>query len=450
MITAPLLERRLADLVAKHGVPAASVAVYADGETVRAAVGTLNMGTGVEATADSVFQIGSVTKAYTATLVLRLVEQGLVVLDQPVVQYLPELRLADDDVTARVTLRHLLSHTSGIDGDNFADTGRGDDALERYVETCQESEQSLPLGAAFSYCNTGYGIAGRLVEKVTGMTWDDALRRHVLEPLGVTSTVTLPEEAIRFRVAYGHVPGPDGQAVMAPYWAVPRSSGPAGGITATAADVLAFARAHLLGSGPLGGDTVRLMRTPVVTVPDPSLGATHWGLGLLLLNPDGRVVVGHEGGTVGQSGFVRWVPDAGVAVALLGNGGDMGAVRDQLLGELLDELAGVQLPPPVVATGDPLPADIDTWLGTYERTNFRLSVERREDSLHGTVELAGLAAAALGASTFEGALLPAGPDRFVTSMLTPTGTMPVVFFRAPDGTRYCHMGGRAQRRVDDA
>ena len=93
----------------------------------------LNVAPAQPATTDSVFQIGSITKVWTATVVMQLVDEGLLDLDTPVVEVLPELQLADPDVTKQVTMRHLLTHTSGIDGDVFTDTGRGDDCLEKYV-----------------------------------------------------------------------------------------------------------------------------------------------------------------------------------------------------------------------------------------------------------------------------------------------------------------------------
>ena len=99
--------------------------------------------------------------------------------------YLPEFAVADPEVSAAVTLRHLLSHTSGIDGDNFADFGRGDDCLERYVESCASLEQTHPLGATMSYCNTGFSILGRVIEVVTGKVWDAVMRERLFEPLGL-------------------------------------------------------------------------------------------------------------------------------------------------------------------------------------------------------------------------------------------------------------------------
>ena len=128
-------QQRLDELVRRHGVPGASLAVLADGDVSTAASGILNAGTGVTATPDSVFQIGSITKIFTTMLVMRLADEHQLDLDQKVAELLPELRLADADADAlgRITVRHLLTHTSGIPGDHFVDTGRGDDAVAKYV-----------------------------------------------------------------------------------------------------------------------------------------------------------------------------------------------------------------------------------------------------------------------------------------------------------------------------
>ena len=95
-----------------------------------------------------------------------------------------------------MTIRHLLTHTSGIDGDVFTDTGRGDDCLEKYVDVLAEAAQNHPLGATWSYCNSGFSLLGRVIEKLTGTTWDQAMRDRLFTPLGLARTVTLPEEAL--------------------------------------------------------------------------------------------------------------------------------------------------------------------------------------------------------------------------------------------------------------
>lgn len=138
------LRERLVELIPRHQVPAAQVAVLAGGEVTTAAAGVLNLDTGVEATSDSLFQIGSITKLYTASLVMQLVDEGRVDLDTPAITYLPELRLGDPVVTEAVTLRHLLTHSSGIAGDHFPELGRGDDVVARYVASLAELGQTHP------------------------------------------------------------------------------------------------------------------------------------------------------------------------------------------------------------------------------------------------------------------------------------------------------------------
>src|SRR5580704_14903547 len=130
MTTADVDERwatRLHDLAAEEGVPGAALGVWADGQEVAAAAyGVLNAETGVRATADSLFQIGSITKVWTTTMIMQLVGEGRLSLDTTVAEVLPGVRIGHEDASEQIAIRHLLSHTSGIDGDIFTDTGRGD------------------------------------------------------------------------------------------------------------------------------------------------------------------------------------------------------------------------------------------------------------------------------------------------------------------------------------
>lgn len=202
-------QRRLAVLAERHHVPGAALGILRlrpgrEDELAEAAHGVLNVDTGVQATTDSVFQIGSISKVWTTTVVMRLVDEGLLDLDAPVADVLPELRLSDPDVTKQVTVRHLLTHTSGIDGDVFTDTGRGDDCLEKYVALLADVAQNHPLGVTWSYCNSGFSLVGRVIEKLTGSTWDAAMRERLFTPLGLRHTGTLPEEALLHRAATGH------------------------------------------------------------------------------------------------------------------------------------------------------------------------------------------------------------------------------------------------------
>ena len=306
---------------------------------------------------DAVFQIGSITKVWTATVVMRLIDDGRLELDTPVVEILPDLKLSSPEMTKGVTIRHLLTHTSGIDGDVFTDTGRGDDCLEKYVEQLAEAPATHPLGATWSYCNSGYSLLGRVIEKLTGQTWDAAMKELLFEPLGLTRTGTLPEDALLHAAAIGHVSGGE-SPVVAPVWALPRSLGPAGLITATVADVLAFARMHL--AGGVAADGTRIlsekaaaeMTTFQTEVPDKYLLGDSWGLGWIRYDWHGRRLIGHDGNTIGQAAFLRVLPEAGLAAALLTNGGNAHDLYEDLYGEIFAELAGVQIQDPLVPPAD--------------------------------------------------------------------------------------------------
>jgi CubicO group peptidase (beta-lactamase class C family) len=444
---------RLALLADKHGVPGASLAILDGDEIAEAAYGVLNIRTGVEATPDSLFQIGSITKVWTATLVMQLVDEGRLDLDEPVVTYLPGFKVADAEVTRTVTTRHLLAHTSGIDGDLFLDTGRGDDAVSKYVDACASLGQNHPLGATMSYCNSGYTVLGRLVEVLRGQTWDTVLRERLLAPLGLDSAGTLPEEALLHRAATGHITPPGGELQVTPQWGIYRSAGPAGLIHATARQTLAFAQLHLAdgvaadGTRVLSTESARAMREPQVEVPDRWTLGSHWGLGWILMTW-GRPVYGHDGNTLGQAGFLRIVPDAGVAVCLLANGGHARDLFIDLFGEILGELAGVEMPARLEPAATPPDVDLTRYAGDYAREGVEMTLTVEGQGLQARLRSTSALAEALGSEDPPPMqVLPVTDDVFVAKGPDDESWTPFVFFRLDDGTDYVHFGARANPKV---
>jgi dipeptidyl aminopeptidase/acylaminoacyl peptidase/CubicO group peptidase (beta-lactamase class C family) len=452
-------QRRLLELAEKYQVPGAALGILrlgaggSDDEVMVASCGVLNKATGVAASDDSLFQIGSITKVYTATLVMRLVEEGLLRLDTPIAELLPELRLADPEVTKQVTMRHLLTHTSGIDGDIFTDTGRGDDCLERYVGLLAEAAQNHPLGATFSYCNSGFVLAGRVIEKLTGATWDAALRDRLLAPLGLTHTVTLPEQALRFRTAMGHMAEGDAEPVPAPVWELPRSSGPAGAVCASAAEVLAFARLHL--TGGVAPDGTRLLAEATVAdmarrhaeLPDRHSLGDSWGLGWIRFGWDGHRLIGHDGNTLGQSAFLRVLPEAGLAVTLLTNGGHARDLHDALYREIFAELAEVAMPEPLGPAANPPTVDGGRHVGVYERASIRLDVLERPGGLRLRSTVTGPLADLIPDPVEEHDLVPVEENLYVLRPPGGANWVPVTFYSLPTGEAYVHYGVRATPRV---
>lgn len=445
---------RLTALADKHGVVGASLAIRHGDEVAEAATGVLNLRTQQPVTTDSVFQIGSITKVWTATLVMQLVDDGLLDLDEPVARHLPGFSVADEQVARTVTARQLLAHTSGIDGDLFLDTGRGDEALERYVAAMADLTQVHPQGATMSYCNSGYSLLGRLVEVLRGATWDAVLRERLLAPLGLESAGTLPEEALLWGAATGHiVPPGQSEPTVTPQWGIYRSAGPAGLLHMTARDSLALARLHLAdglapdGNRLLSQESAVLMRQEQVAVPDPYTLGSHWGLGWILMTWDGRPVFGHDGATLGQGAFLRVLPETDLSLALNTNGGAHPRdLFEDLYGEVFEALAGVQMP----RRPEPVPgaelSDIDRYTGRYAREAVEMTVEPTSD---GGLQLRVRSTSPLTAGMpdpeplqlvpYDGdVLLAKGPSDEVWNA--------AVFFDL-DGERYLHFGARATRRV---
>ena len=449
------LQTRLAELVAAHKVPGAAVGILKDGAVTEAATGVVNLNTGVEATTDTLFQIGSMSKPWTATVVMQLVDEGLVSLDEPVRAYIPDFSVADEDVAAKVTLRHLLAHTSGIDGDHFQDFGRGDDCLEKYVAATAPLGQTHPMGATMSYCNTGFSIAGRIIELITGKVWDQVMRERLFAPLGLTHTNTLPEEALLFRTAAGHIslePGDPPQ--LAPMWMLPRVCGPMGLINSTVGDVLTWARMHLDGGKAPDGTqvlseaSVRAMQEPQIEVPDKHTLGSHWGVGWILFDWNGHRLYGHDGNTIGQSAFLRVAPDANLAVTLLTNGGDAHDVYMKLYTELFAELADIAVPQLPTAPETPVDLDLAPYAGTYERLSVRIDLAVADGRLVGTATMSGPLAEMMPDPVQKMTLTPVDASTFLVTGPDEGTPSPAVFYDFVDGVpRYLHTGARTHPRV---
>lgn len=378
----------------RYQAPALSVAVWYKNQCYKAATGVLNLNTGVAATTDSIFQIGSITKIFTASLIMQLVDEGKVVLNTPVKTYLRDFQLADTEASQTITVGQLLDHTCGIAGDFLPDISCSDDnAIARYVDRCN----FLPLvhqpGARHSYSNAAYSIAGRLIEVVLGYSWFEAIGERIFQPLGLKQAIAHPSQAIRYRAAIGHVPNkalnnalmvsPDAFASMA--WA------PAGRIMMSASDLIRFARAHINqgratnGEQWLSAESVAAMQVPRVSLPqDAYLFASQWGLGWQLSQVGSTVIVGHGGNVTGQNAMLRFLPEQDIVFAICQN-----IVNENLLTEisqyLLAELAGITAPdldPETAFQSD----NLQRFTGTYNSIDASLIVSMVDGELRIDVE----------------------------------------------------------------
>jgi CubicO group peptidase (beta-lactamase class C family) len=325
-VTAVDWQQELAEAVEAGGVPAASLSVREGGTATNCATGVLNVETGLAATPDSLFLIGSITKVFTGALVMGLVEEGLLDLEDRMLERLPELQFAEGPDPSGLTVGHLLSHTGGVESDQFADFGRGDDAIQRLVATIAQLPLQFPPGAHFAYSNAGFMILGRLTEVVLGTTFAQARRERVLDPLGCPTATGFAEEAILHRTAVGHFPDADGGLARTDTWGSSRASEPDGMLCASSGEVLGLAGALMSAlqgtdTGLLAPATVTRMVSDPVSIP-AFVYHGHYiatGLGVMQLPASEGRLYGHNGAILGQAGFMRFNPDLDTAAVLLTN-----------------------------------------------------------------------------------------------------------------------------------
>ncbi|MGK2930034.1 MAG: serine hydrolase domain-containing protein, partial [Acidimicrobiales bacterium] len=357
--------------------------------------------------------------------------------------------------TLTITPRHLLSHTSGIQGDHFLDCGRNPDALWRYVSTLEDIGQIHAPDDMYSYCNAGFGVLGRLIEMATGDHYTRALQRRLLRPLELTHTLTLAEQAIVHRVAAGH--HHDGDEVRVNPWTLARFNVAIGGVIADASDVLDFAAVHLRGGRSGAGKQVVPnralveMREGQTEVPGTE---DERGLGWLITHWGEAEVLGHDGDTVGQRAFLRVIPDADTAIVVLTNSPRGDHVANAVFETVGDEL--LSLKPPVLP--EPLPVserpDPSPCTGIYERLHQRLAIAGGDDDTLRMTTIPDELFALAGIRERTVTLEPVGARRYRTTD-PDTGIASLVVMVVEDDEAdddmarpaFVHHGGRAHARI---
>ena len=353
--------------------PGVAVGLLDEGEEHVAGFGVTSIENPLEVTPETLFQIGSITKTFTGTAAMTLVERGELDLEVPVRTYLPELKLSDDDVAARVTTRHLLTHTGGWIGDYFDDFGSGDDALSRMCASLSMLPQLTPLGEVWSYNNAGFYLAGRVIEVIAGKPYEQAVQELVLQPLGLEQTFFFADDVMTRRFAVGHNRSEDGPPTVARPWGIGRAHHAAGGLASTVGDLLSYARFHLGdGAGVLQRATLDEMQRSQLEV-----GSIfeHIGITWSISERTGARLLGHGGGTNGQQSLFFFAPEHGLGFALLTNhqrGSEVGfAARAAAL-----EAIGASEP-----EREAIDVDVDEYLGTYESALIAAELRRDDGRL---------------------------------------------------------------------
>jgi CubicO group peptidase (beta-lactamase class C family) len=341
-------ERIDALLAATSGqkLPGAVVVVLKDGAVVHSkAYGLANLETGLPNSTRTRFRLGSVSKTFTALLVLQLVEQGRLHLEDPLEKYLPGILGGD-----AMTIHHLLSHTAGMpDFMSFEDAAK----LPR----------EYAPGERLNYSNLGYSALGRVVEKVTGKTYEAQLREAILDPLGMKESGCDRREAAEGR-ATGYLFDPAKGVAPAEYTDL-GSDFAAGGLYSTGEDMAGWVKG-LLDGRIVSRATLEKAWTPVA-LKDGRRGA--YGYGFMLIPYRGVREAGHGGDISGFNSYVAIYPDEGLAVVVLSNVGmrppgpvpEAGAIAHGIADVLLGERLGPRWPPTVALT----PKVLDRYVGRY-------------------------------------------------------------------------------------
>lgn len=323
------LDARLEGLRARYGIPGVSVAIiFADGSVWRGEAGLADVAAGRAVTPDTAFSVASVSKTFTAALILGLVEDGRFGLESTARTFLPALA-----IDPAITVRQLLDHTSGLR--DFYFHPRIDKALLTRPARVWDAARSLSYvgkpfakpGASWHYSNTNYLVLGLLAEAVGRASVAEQLRDRFFTPLGLDHTWYQGVEASRGPVARGYrftganpkLPPIDlsGGSAVVPFTSVVTASGAAGSIASTAADLARWTRALYGGDALDPGSRVAMVADIARTAQYQPAGG--YGLGVQAVTVAGRPSFGHSGRFLGARAVARWLPGEQIAIAVATN-----------------------------------------------------------------------------------------------------------------------------------
>ena len=331
-------------------IPGLAIAIVRNDSVVYArGFGVLEHGGSERVDANTLFAIGSNTKAFTAAVVGRMVEDGRMRWDDPVTQHLPDFRLFDPYVTREITMRDVLSHRSGL--------GRRGDAIwyatpydrAEVIRRIRYLEPSSSFRSQFGYQNIMFIAAGEAAASAAGSSWDELIATHLLQPLGMGRSNT----SVRALEGVANVATPhtlDDGKVVPIAWRNIDNAGPAGSINSSVLDMAQWLR-MLLGGGELDGRrilaeaTVREIQTPHTIAGSgtdslfPMRHFSAYGLGIGLSDYYGRKLLMHSGGIDGMLSTVALLPEENVGLVLLTNS-DAHSIYSPLTYDIIDRLIG--------------------------------------------------------------------------------------------------------------
>lgn len=358
----------VAHAMRRYHVPGAALGVLRDGAVKTRGFGVTNVDNPQPVAADTLFALASISKTVTATAVMRLAQTGKIDLDAPIRTYLPDFNVQDPAASRTVTMRYLLTHTPGWEG-QLTVPDRGVDTLAAFVASLRDLPQLSPPGAVWSYNNAGFAVAGRVIEVVTGKPFADAAADLVFTPMRLQrATLSLGQMAAG-RFAVGHRDRDGRTEVARPF--LLSTNPPAGGVAMHVGDLMTYARAHLTDATLAPMRVAQLRKNGT----DDQMGI-GWQLRTI-----GGVHVAMHGGTAagGLCLLLELVPDRAFAFAILTNHADGWRLIQDVEREILRTYLDLSLAPNQAiahrgvneamthASALPKQPDPDEYVGTYLR-----------------------------------------------------------------------------------
>ena len=321
------LDEEVERLFRESDSPGLAVGVVKDQKLVYAkGFGVTNLETGGEVTPRTLFHMASITKPFVATSIVQLLEEEKLSLDDPIVEHIPYFEMKDERYTT-LTIRQFLTHSSGmpdVEDYHWDDPEYDEGALERYVRSLSDQELLFEPGRQFSYSNLAFEVLGDLIAKVSGQSFAEYVKEHILLPLGMNDSSILIQDIDPALLAYGHVQGDNGEVIISDHFAYNRRHGPSSTLHSNVVDMSRWAIANmnkgeLEGRQILDASSYELLWEPTVMVGIRGGRRVRIGLSWFLSRFSGQPTVYHGGGDIGYRTNFVMAPESGVAVIVLSN-----------------------------------------------------------------------------------------------------------------------------------
>ncbi|MCP4221160.1 MAG: beta-lactamase family protein [bacterium] len=344
-LLAPVIQKALAS----HSVPGMAIGVVYQNKIVYAkGFGYKNINGKEPVTMSSIFHMASISKPFSATAIMQLAEQGKIDLDAPVTTYLPYFKLADENYK-KITVRQMLGHDSGMDdsGDYQWDKPQYDaGALERYVRSIAEAKMIAAPGEKFRYSNVAFEVLGDVIAKLSGMSFADYQKKHILDKTGMKESTFLKPEHLPKNWAAPHARTL--KVFTLPHYPYNRRHGPSSTLHSSAVEMCNWAlinlnRGTFAGNKILDAASYDILQHPRVKIGADSSARNHIGLSWFLKEYKGEKTVGHSGSDAGfMTNFVM-LPGKSVAVVVMAN--TMPAPIEEITNTALDIILGHEMTP---------------------------------------------------------------------------------------------------------